>query len=104
MDNIALQVYTVRTLAQDDFPGTLRQVADIGYRAVELAGLYSLSTAEARRLLDDLGVRAISAHLSMDVLQTNPQQALADARELGCNRAALSWVGEDWRGSEEKAH
>ena len=35
---IAIQLYTVREPARDDFPGTLRQLAEGGARAVEFAG------------------------------------------------------------------
>ena len=36
-DQIALQLYTVREEAARDFLGTLRRVAELGYRAVEFA-------------------------------------------------------------------
>ena len=39
LDQIALQLYTVRKLMATDLAGTLRAVAAAGYRSVELAGL-----------------------------------------------------------------
>ena len=35
--SVSLQLYTVRNLAEKDLPGTLAQVAKIGYEAVELS-------------------------------------------------------------------
>jgi sugar phosphate isomerase/epimerase len=35
---IALQLYTLRDETADDFPGTLRKVAELGYQGVEFAG------------------------------------------------------------------
>ncbi len=40
MKPIAIQLYTLRDEAEKDFPGVLRRVADMGYKGVELAGLY----------------------------------------------------------------
>jgi len=42
-DSIALELYTVRDETARDFAGTLRRVADMGYKAVEFAGYGGLS-------------------------------------------------------------
>ena len=52
-DQIALQLYTVRRLAAVDLVGTLRSVAEAGYRAVELAGLPEVAPADLKKMLDD---------------------------------------------------
>ena len=38
----SIQLYTLRDLTAKDMPGTLRKVADIGYKTVELAGYGNL--------------------------------------------------------------
>lgn len=53
-DQIALQLYTVREPAKRDFLGTLREVAAIGYTAVELAGLRGLPADVAHVPLREL--------------------------------------------------
>lgn len=63
---VAVQLYTVRELCAKDFLGTLREVSKIGYRHVELAGLYGLSPKELKKALDDLGLAAVSAHVDPD--------------------------------------
>ena len=50
---IGLQIYTVREAVAKDLPGTLRALADIGYREVELAGMPTGSAKELRKLLSD---------------------------------------------------
>ena len=50
-DQICLQLYTVRTRATTDFLGTLRAVAEMGYPAVEFAGLHGHTAAEVRASL-----------------------------------------------------
>ena len=37
---LSIQLYTLRDQVQGDFPAVLRQVAEIGYQAVEFAGLH----------------------------------------------------------------
>jgi hypothetical protein len=44
---VALQMYTVRDDADRDFGGTVARVAEIGYRAVELAGFGGRTAAAA---------------------------------------------------------
>jgi hypothetical protein len=37
---VGIQLYSLRTVVPDDVPGTLKQVADMGYSGVEFAGYY----------------------------------------------------------------
>jgi sugar phosphate isomerase/epimerase len=55
LDQIALQLYTVRDRLRTDPAGTLQAVAAAGYRAVELAGLPDVPAAELSRMLGDAG-------------------------------------------------
>jgi sugar phosphate isomerase/epimerase len=59
---IGIQLFTVRTLAEVDLPGTLALLAEIGYREVEVAGLFNRTPARFRRLLDANRLRAIGGH------------------------------------------
>jgi sugar phosphate isomerase/epimerase len=98
---IALQLYTVRDLTSRDFIGTLRQVADVGYRAVEFAGTNGLEPSDLRSALDDYGMQAVSAHVSLADLRLPPRDLLAQLRTLGCAYAALAWLPPEERGSVE---
>ena len=53
-DRIGVQLYTVRDRLQEDFEGTIEQVAEIGYGAVEFAGYYNRTPERIRELLDRL--------------------------------------------------
>ena len=85
-DQIALQLYTVRRLAADDLPGTLRAVAEAGYRAVELAGLPQTPPAELASLLEENGLHAIASHEGMQALRANPTLVADRLTALGCPR------------------
>jgi sugar phosphate isomerase/epimerase len=93
---IALQLYTVRDETARDFAGTLRQVAALGYHAVECAGYGNLSAPELLALLAEIGLRAPSSHcLRLDMPEERLAQELAFAREIGCEYAVIPWIGPE---------
>ncbi|NUO80584.1 hypothetical protein HUU05_10940 [candidate division KSB1 bacterium] len=55
LKRIGVQLYTVRSLMEKDFEGTLKKVAAIGYKEVEFAGYYERKPADIKKLLDELG-------------------------------------------------
>lgn len=93
---IALQLYTVRDETARDFTGTLRQVAQFGYPAVEFAGYGGLSAEDMRALLDELGLRAPASHcLRLDMDEAALAQQLAYAQTIGCEYMVLPWIGPE---------
>lgn len=65
---IGLQIYSVRDFAEKDFRGTMEQVKSMGYDGVELAGLYGRSAAEIKTVLDEVGLKLVSAHVPVKEL------------------------------------
>lgn len=64
---IGLQPYTVRNDLKADFLGTLKKVAAMGYREIEVSGagydnFYGYQPAELRKILEDTGLHAPSCH------------------------------------------
>ena len=102
---IGLQLYTVRSLMQRDMPGTLAQIAKIGYREVEFAGYFGRTPAQVRALLAERKLTSPSTHLGMDVLTgAGAERTLADAREIGHQWATIAWIDagqrktlDDWK-------
>jgi sugar phosphate isomerase/epimerase len=83
ISRVGLQLYTVRRLADKDLPGTLAQVARIGYKEVELAGLYNRSAAEVHDLLSTNGLTAPSTHVPLTAIERDSAKTFADAKTLG---------------------
>jgi sugar phosphate isomerase/epimerase len=88
---IGLQLYTVKEAAAKDLPGTLRAVADIGYREVELAGLHGHSTRDVASMLKQTGLTAPAAHFNLFDLNTNAANRIAEVRELGVRHLVCSF-------------
>lgn len=86
--NIGVQLFSIPKLVEQDFPGTMKMLADIGYKEIEFYGPYSFSAeqdkkywdgvtpslgfsgsgffgrtaVEVKRILDDNGLSAPSLH------------------------------------------
>lgn len=95
---ISIQLYTLRTLLENDLEGTLAELASIGYRTVELAGLHGRSPGEFRTLLDQHGLRATSSHVGID---GDISALLDDAHVLGNRYLDVAYAkfdtAEQWR-------
>ncbi|MGH2561066.1 MAG: sugar phosphate isomerase/epimerase family protein [Thermomicrobiales bacterium] len=100
-DHIALQLYTLRHQAERDFIATLTEVAAAGYTAVELAGYGPLSAPELRRILDQLGLRAISAHVGYRRFANELDAVLDELCLLGCNYAVVPGIPREERASPD---
>jgi sugar phosphate isomerase/epimerase len=79
-----IQLYAVKDSLAADPAATLRRVREIGFGEVETAGLAGLAARDFRRLLDDNGLVAPSAHLDL----SDPGAAFAQAHALGAHYAA----------------
>ena len=94
---VGLQLYTVRTLMEKDMPGTLQQVAAIGYREVEFAGYFGRTPAEVRALLARVGLTSPSSHTPYELLVGNWQKALDDANAVGHQWVTIPWLAPEQR-------
>jgi hypothetical protein len=68
---IALQLYTIRDAMAADVPGSLKKVADIGYKYLELAGyanskFYGYEPAEFKKLVAGMGMEILSSHTQVE--------------------------------------
>ncbi len=96
----ALQLYTVRDHLEEDFPGTLERVKEIGYDHVELAGFGPYTPAECKQLLGDIGLTPVSAHVGLNELSVDAAAVIDVLHTLGVKYAPLSAGAdsdEDWR-------
>ncbi|MBQ9545116.1 MAG: TIM barrel protein, partial [Clostridia bacterium] len=89
---VALQLYSVRDAFKADAVGTLKKVKEMGYSGVEFAGLFDNDPAALRKELDALGLKAISAHVSIDQLTGDIDKVIRDYKVLGCEYIAIPWL------------
>jgi sugar phosphate isomerase/epimerase len=66
LDRIGIQMYTVRTQARADLPGTLGQLSRIGFKEVEWWGSYpNFTPVQIKALLDQTRLAAPSVHIGI---------------------------------------
>src|SRR5215472_11305448 len=91
---IGCQTWPVRAMIAKDFPGTIKQLAEAGFQAIELcspvgyadsgfAGLAKYTGAQLRKILADAGVTCVSSHFSIKELRENQEGRIAWAKDVG---------------------
>ena len=90
---IGLQLYSVRNLLPKDFDGTLAQVRSAGYTVVEAAGYFDRTAADFRHAMDTAGLRCISTHHPLNVLETQLDQWLDYGHTIGLEYMVCSSSG-----------
>lgn len=97
---IAVQMYTVREAAARDFRGALKQVAQLGYTGVELAGTFGLTAIELSQTLTDLGLKCVSCHIPLQNMRQNLSGAIEACLGTGANFMICPWLPPEQRGGE----
>ena len=85
---VALQLYTIRDRLAQDFVGTIREIADIGYIGVETANMFGGSPAVAARLFGEIGLTVCGAHSPLP-LGDQKQEVIDTMGTLNCKRLIL---------------
>ncbi len=99
-----LQLFTVRDALAADPEGTLRRVADTGYREVELAGLAGMTATAFQERLKRHGLAMPSIHVGYDSLRGDLDGIVREARSLGASFVVCPSVdaeerrtADDWK-------
>lgn len=100
IDNVGLQLYTIRDQIKQDAPGALKKVADAGYKLLELADytdgkFYGYSPSEFRKMVNDLGMQVISNHITVEKAENknaDPLKIAEDHAAVGSKYALKAWV------------
>jgi len=99
---IGIQLYTLKDVIGNDPKGILKQLAEFGYKELETYGykegkLFGLSNAEFGKTVKDLGMKVISGHYGIDIIEKDLDRAVADAKALGQEYIVVPWLGDDHR-------
>ena len=95
----SLQLYTLRNAIQEDLPGTIRKVAEIGFTQVEPYNFVA-TAQELGEALRDNGLAAPSGHAPL--LSQDQDQIFTAARELGITTVIDPFIPADrWQSAED---
>jgi sugar phosphate isomerase/epimerase len=99
---IAVQLYTIRSLLDDParLAGVLARLREIGYEAVEVAGL---GPRVVDRFGDELrrsGMKACAVHAGLDHLNTELDRVIDECHEWGCEFVVVPSLPPSYRSGE----
>lgn len=89
---LALQLYTLREETKDDFAGTLKRVAEVGYTKVEFAGFNDIPAEGMAALLKENNLVACGAHIGIDQLENETDEMLHYLKVIGCKNAVIPYA------------
>jgi sugar phosphate isomerase/epimerase len=89
--NLSLQLWTLRDSlkAPAQIATTLKRLKQIGYPAVELAGLGKIDPKELAKILKSEGLVASGSHVPMEVLTNESQRIIDEHHLLDCQYTAV---------------
>jgi sugar phosphate isomerase/epimerase len=96
---ISVQLYTLRDLMRKDFDGVLKQVAEMGYPAVEFAGFgpHGRKPKELRTLMDDLGITCSGSHEGFGGVKRDPAGRSEFIKTLGGTHLTVPSMPKEFR-------
>ncbi len=98
---IALQMFSLRNESEKDFIGTLKKVADMGYDGIEFAGYGGLAAEELKMVLDNIGLKAASSHVSLTTLETELEEIINYQHIIGSKNIVCPYLPPERRGKED---
>ncbi|WP_347839713.1 sugar phosphate isomerase/epimerase [uncultured Draconibacterium sp.] len=105
---VGLQLYSIRDAMAADTMGSLKKIADMGYKFVEMAGyangkFYGMAPAEFKKAVEDLGMKIISSHTMVEaegITMENAKKMADDHAAVGVEYCVQPWVNEPDRNVE----
>ena len=97
------QLYTVRmyTQTEADFAETIRRVAEIGYKTVQISGIgVGIKPERVRAICDEYGLEIVITHNSPDRILNDTDSLIEEHRILGCRYIGLGVMPEKYRSAE----
>ena len=90
---IGAQFFTLREFCKDtdSFAESLKKVADIGYRCVQISGTCEFEPEWLAQQLEKNGLRCVVTHTAPAKLMADPVQVAKDHTVFGCDNVGLGY-------------
>lgn len=88
---IGAQLFTLRDFCKnlDDFSETLKKVADMGYKNVQVSGVCDYQPEWLKEQLDKNGLKCVLTHIPSDRLIGDTDKVIADHNIFSCKNVGL---------------
>lgn len=84
--------YTFRHQFEEDIPGTLDLIQEMGFRHIEFSSLFGATAAELRELLDERGLVCTSYGVSYNALVEDTEAVIEEAKALGAEYVRVASI------------
>jgi sugar phosphate isomerase/epimerase len=104
LSQVAAQLYTLRDHLKTpaDIAKSLKKVAAIGYRAVQVSGMGPIPEAELNTILKGEGLVCCATHEPSDLIRKQPEKIVERLKKLNCRYTAYPYpAGVDWSKQED---
>ena len=90
---IGAQFYTLRDFCENlnDFEESLKKVADIGYKYVQISGTCDYTAEWLGEKLKENGLKCVLTHTSPDKLTADPKKVCEGHTQFGCDYVGLGY-------------
>jgi sugar phosphate isomerase/epimerase len=99
--SFGFQVWTIREKLVEDFPGTLKMMAGLGYKEVEMCSplgysnagfepLNKLSGKDMKKIIRDAGLKCTSSHYNLGELRDHLENRIEWAHALGMKQMMVA--------------
>jgi len=89
MKKYGIQLYSLRDISKDDFEGTLKAVADMGYKMVESAGFFGHDAKTVKGWLEKYGLEICSTHTGWGLLTDDFDATMQYHIDVGCKNLII---------------
>ena len=98
---VAMQMYTLRNETKQDYVGTLKKLAKIGYKAIQVSGFGNATPAEIRKVMDDLELGSAGTHLGLEMMEKEFEKVVEITKTLRAGYAVIPHIAEARRQSAD---
>ncbi|MEQ9290256.1 MAG: sugar phosphate isomerase/epimerase [Cyclobacteriaceae bacterium] len=105
--DMGMQAYSVRDALKEDFAGSMKKIADIGYKYIEAYGLtldgklYGMAPGEYKKIVNDLGMQLISSHSTYFTPEEAPA-VIEASQQAGIKYLVIPYLADELRSDYRK--
>lgn len=99
---LGAQLYTVRAFTQDldNMRQTMKKVADIGYKAVQVSGAGPIPASDISSAAQENGLTIAATHMKWDRFKSDLDGVIEDHKAMRCKHSAIGSLGPEYRTAE----
>lgn len=94
---VGIQTYSVRDYLSEDYEGTLKKIADIGYHNIEIGGFGPYNSDEWNEVLRKYDLNILSNHIQIEMLEESFNHIAEFNKSIGNHRIVCPYLREERR-------